>query len=279
MELKEKAVELFKSTATMMPTQIVQKAASAMSKTNVTSTDIKVPILTNDSEVRKFVEEFELYKLDNMVKFIFEGVAEQFKVVVQSVNVGNKNNMIDSINYISDSKDLYELAESAKKSGDLDDAKDDYKKARDELIHGINLLAAKATNYIDEIRKIDNRPRWQYFLRANLERGNVECYNNLAKEAVNAILSGCQLLFAVADNLSEKEVVFSHKKFDEIKDNLLSGDNCSLMHAYDKNKESEFWTTLADKFDIAMSTSNMLTDFVSACQSEDDIDYDEVDYS
>ena len=109
MELKEKAVELFKSTATMMPTQIVQKAASSLADSK-TPNGVKVPILTNDPEVQRFVDEFELYKPEKMVQFLIQGGFAQFECIMDAVNELKEIDLINSHSFIKAAQRHYKRA-------------------------------------------------------------------------------------------------------------------------------------------------------------------------
>ncbi len=274
MELKEKAVELFKSTATMMPTQVVQKAASSLADSK-TPTGVKVPILTNDPEVQRFVDEFELYKPEKMVQFLIQGGFAQFECIMDTVNELKEIDLINSHSFIKAAQRHYKRAMANESKFDAE-----LSSAMDKLDQGLPQLEDKAIYYVNQIRAIDNRPKLSFFVRAKLDIKKVDLNNHCAKAAIKSVMNGYNLLIAIESAL-HLDTQSTIEELENFQSKILADDNCSLMHAYDDDKATEFWTTLSDQFDNAIDNSDLLTDFLSSSKENEDefIDYDNIDFN
>ena len=93
-------------------------------------------------------------------------------------------------------------------------------------------------------------------------------------------MNGYNLLIAIESAL-HLDTQSTIEEMEDFQSKILAGDNCSLMHAYDDDKSTEFWTTLSDQFDNAIDNSDLLTDFLSSSKENEDefIDYDNIDFN
>ena len=275
MGTKEIAVEILKNTASMMSETVTQKAASSLSTVSKSSEPIKLPLLTDDENVLKYVNELQLDNPKNMVEFLTKGWFAQFECIMDAVNETKVSDLINSCSLIEGAQRQYKRAVKNESI-----FSDELKAAMGKLDEGLPQLEGKALDYIDQIRAIDNRPKLSFFVRSRQDIKKVDTYNHCAKAAIEWIMNGYNLLFTIesALNLDSQDTVDNLENFES---KVLSGDNCSLMDAYDDKRDQEFWTTLSDKLERILDNSELLTDFMSSEDNdvEQQIDYDNIDFS
>lgn len=275
MGTKEIAVEILKNTASMMSETVTQKAASSLSTVSKSSEPIKLPLLTDDENVLKYVKELQLDDPKNMVEFLTKGWFAQFECIMDAVNETKEIDLINSRSLIDGAQRHYKRAVRNESI-----FSDELKAAMDKLDEGLPQLEGKALYYINQIRAIDNRPKLSFFVRSKLDINKVDTYNHCAKAAIEWVMNGYNLLFTIesALNLNTQDTVDNLENFES---KVLAGDNCSLMDAYDDKRDQEFWTTLSDKLERILDNSELLTDFMSSEDNDEQqqIDYDNIDFS
>ena len=99
MGTKEIAVEILKNTASMMSETVTQKAASSLSTVSKSSEPIKLPLLTDDENVLKYVKELQLEGNDNAMEFLANTFKDKGIDLDSFITMKNQSkNITDSAN-------------------------------------------------------------------------------------------------------------------------------------------------------------------------------------
>lgn len=277
----EPAKELLVKTAKNLSAPIMQKAAKEFVPT-LTGTqglsfnvaDFKIPLVTSDPDVKRIIDEFQLRDPEKMIRFLAEAHFAAFDSIREGIYDLNEIDMINSVSFVGGAKRSYKRA--------IANPQSKKKLLEDVSVHldqGLEQLQDKAFFYIEKVRAIDNKSRIKFFFKGK-DGGikAVDSHNHCAKSAVNAVIEAVNLQSAIAADLGwniDDSVIIP---FEEFKYRLLGGDNCSLMHAYDDEAESEFWLKLPQLFENTLDTADILQDFLGSTEAGD-FDFDNIEYN
>lgn len=276
----EPAKELLVKTAKGLSDTVVQKAAKELVPTLKPAKDVtldlsnfKVPFVTSDPDVENIIEEFQLRNPEKMIRFMVETHFAELESIKDGFADLQEIDLINSISTVSGAKRTYKraIANPQSKTKLLEDVST-------HLDKGIEQLQEKTILYINKIREIDNRPRLSFFGKAKLDLKKVDTNNHCAKSATRAVIEAINLQMAIAAELGWDIDSSVTMPFEDFKDRLLGGDNCSLMHAYDDEAESEFWLKLPQVLENALDTADTLQNFLNSTE-DSDFDFDNIEYN
>lgn len=255
-----------------LPENVVKKAVSVIPENQITN--FKIPIFTTDVEVIKFINEYHLDKPENMIRFFVELYFENLVYIADAFNELKEIDQDKAISYIESAKNTYL---QAKETVSKERKENLIAHAQSELNRAIAILRSKVMHYINEQHKIDSMNRFVRALKAKQIVRNIDSNNNLAKEAIRAIMSAVSLQFAIAheienDNFNKTIIA----PYDSFKSELLSNGNPIFMYDYDKDYNDVFWTNLADIMNT-INTAAEITIDLSDCD-DDDIDYENLSF-
>lgn len=252
----------------------VQKAAKEFVPANsaFNLNNFKVPFVTTDPYIEEIIDEFQLRDPEKMIRFLVKGHFAALESIKDGFADSQEIDLINSISYVGGAKRTYKraIANPQSKTKLLEDITKD-------LDRGLEQLQQKAFFYISKIREIDNRPRISFFLKAKLDLKKVDTNNHCAKAAIKAVIEAVNLQTAIAAELGWN-IDDSISSFEDFKNKLLGGDNCSLMHAYDDEAESEYWIKLPQLLDNVLDTADTLQDFLNSTE-DSDFDFDNIEYN
>lgn len=252
-----------------LPEDVNKKAVAVVSAKR--AMNITIPVFTTDSDVIKFIYEYKLNTPENMIRFFVELYFENLVYIADAFNELKELDQDNAIAYIESAKKTYQ---QSKESNTSERKENLIAIAQAELNRAISLLKSKVMHYINEQRKIDSINRFKRALKANQIVRNIDSNNNLAKEAIRAIMSAVSLQFAIAHEIENdnfnKTIIAPYESF---KSELLSNGNPLFMYDYDKDFNDGFWMNLAEMLDM-VNTAAEITGDLSDCDDDDDIDYE-----
>lgn len=272
----EPAKELLVKTAKNLSAPIMQKAAKEIVPANSAFdlSNLKIPFVTSDPAVEEIIDEFQLRDPEKMIRFLVEAHFSAFDSIREGIYDLNEIDMINSVSFVGGAKRSFKRAIANPQSKN-----DQLNKVSSDLDRGLEQLQDKAFFYIEKIRAIDNQPRVKFFFKGK-DSGikAVDSHNHCAKAAVKAVIEAVNLQSAIAAELGwdiDSSVIIP---FEDFKHRLLGGDNCSLMHAYDDEAESEFWLKLPQMLEEALDTADTLQNFLDSTEAGD-FDFDNIEYN
>lgn len=232
----------------------------------------EIPILTDDENVKKYIKEFELQKPQNMISFFVEANFSAFESIHESIDVLSLSDLANSISKVDVAKRQIDMALANPK---LKDNK--LLTAQDNLLEASGELERKIEINIEQIRKIDNRGKWQFFLKSAVSVEKIDTYCYIARYALDALIKAFNLQILIAEYMGDIDINKSVlQPFDDFVDKtILSGDTCTLMHAYDKDKENGYWLNIRKKI---MEIRNENINLATYVEDYED-DYDDIDFS
>lgn len=241
-DIMESAVKTFRSLAAGCDRQGLEKANQVLTGIKGILDDVQIPILSNDLEVRKYVEMFELQKPENMIRFFVEGGFATIECIHDSIESLKMQNLDIVLGGIQGTKNLIILGLENPEwmEEKLSDAQTQLFRAMEQLQ---NLLK---DIYIREIYKIDNRSKWEFFLKAKFSLSAIDTNNECAKRAVKALDMAVRMQMLIAGRLHmniHNSVIIPYLQFC---DQTLTAEVCNLMHEYDKEKETEYWKRIPE---------------------------------
>ena len=270
MDKLEKAVEVVQKIADRYDESAMQKARDKMSLLDIGEHVIKngrIPIMTNDKDVKAFIKKFQLYKPENMIRFFVEANFAAFESTKESINKLNKTILSGIISKIPAAKD--HIADAVKHK---EDEEKELEAAKNLLDEAIANLQQQITNNIENIREIDNRSKWQFFLKSRVSLTDIDTYVGCAALSLQVLVQAVEAqrqIVALKKRTDDPASVVRCRRF--VEEKILSGDTCSLMHAYDKDKEKGFWLKIEHVCQNIIQDKNELAEYVD--------EYDEIDFS
>jgi len=132
-KLIKKTAGTIKTVLSGIPHECIEKAANSKFVKPFDINIVRVPIITDDENINKFVKEFDLTRPDKFVHFMVEAHYAKYESIMDSINDIKKNNLIDSISFIETGKDLIHLA--------IDNpqiSEESLKKAQNMILQGTN---------------------------------------------------------------------------------------------------------------------------------------------
>lgn len=223
--------------------------------------NMKIPVITNDSEVCEFIIKHELCRPDKMINFFVDIGFSAVDTIIDSVNILHVEELSNSVAKVKAASKFYDKAMEEPK-----DKIENLKKAQDRLIDAIAELEGKVQLYIGKTIEIDNSTG--FFLKHMFSISKVDTYNACAKYGLKAIEQAVKLHIMIANELDENIDITVIKSFENYIQKLLKMDACTTMHLYDKNKSEEFW----------LHVKNMPKQMNTIDQIIDDYKNTEIDY-
>lgn len=257
------------NTQKYLPENVVKKAVSVIPGNQITN--FSMPIFTTDRDVIEFIHEYHIDSPENMIRFFVELYFENLVYIADAFNELKELDQDKAIACIESAKIT---CQQAKESVSSERKENLIANAQSELNKAISILKSKVMHYISEQRKIDRMNRFKRALKAKQIVRNIDSNNNLAKEAVRAIMSAVSLQFAIAheienDNFNKTIIA----PYDSFKSELLSNGNPLFMYDYDKDFNDGFWMNLADMMNTVNTAAEITMD-LSDYDDDDDIDYE-----
>lgn len=277
----EPAKELLVMAADGLAKKAVEKAAKEYVPTLNSASDIsvdlsnfKIPLVTNDPKVNEIIDEFELRDPKKMVRFLIELHSANYECIMTGISEIKQNDMDNTVSIIDQAKQNYYNAMANEKF------KETYLvDATKQLNLCLPQLLRKALNCIEATRKIDKLPKHQFFIQSKKAMiQNIDENNYLAKTAVKGMIDAYNLYTIIATELKLDINNSVIKTFENSKRKLIEDDNCSLMHAYDKDSREEFWLKLPELFDHISETADVLQDFLDSTE-DDDFDFNNIEFN
>lgn len=272
---EEKIKELLKNLTTGLSQNAMEKVVNMipmLSKKGVDLSKMQVPFLTNDKNVEKFINEFQLRDPQKLIRFMVEwhfATLEHFSADNNDIKVLD---IINSCAFVKSAKMKYNRA-----LDNENDKKYYLLEASNNLDMGISQLGEKAIFYIDKIREIDNRKQPEFFFKALLSLININTFDHCAKLAIELTIEAIKLQIAIAGELNHN--IKSEKKiFEDFKHSVLKDDNYLLMHAYAPKANKDFWHNLPNLLDKSIETVDLLNDLKGNDESED-FNFDDIKFN
>lgn len=271
----EEVVGLFQVGASVFSDDALKKAqvvlAQVVQKGDVILSNIRVPVLTDDEQVRKCVEKYNLNNPKNMIRFFVEASFATIEQIHDTYIASEEQKLQETISKI----------DSAKRK--IIHGIDNPQEMRDKFIAAQNAmfdvaaeLEEKFKSYVEEIRVVDNMPKKQSFFKAHLLIKKVDSADQSAKKIIDALIKIIGIQTMVANQLGQNisnSVVIPFQNF--VQESILKGNTCDLLHAYDSDKENEFWHRIPEKIDTVGVFPKQLEDFSSQFDEEDE----EIDFN
>lgn len=244
--------------------------ASALSAMDVIS-KVRIPILSSDSDVIRFCQDYRLNEPQNIIRFFAESYYAQFCASVDSISNLQKENLDDVISKVDNARNyLLDALNQANDSSRKEMLRDSVRESRS----AISNLQRKITNYISEIRRIDDLSDWQYKLQAPINKKKLATQSVLAKAAVSSLYQAINLLESASAELGET----ANSVFEGYKQFMLETviPNAMLMHDYDEDKRQEFWLGMRKQLEANKILADVMDDISSDYCDIDD--YDNIDF-
>lgn len=217
----------------------------------------RIPVLTDDEDVKRYVREFELDKPENMIRFFVEANFAAFELTKESINELKELDLINTISGVESAKDKITDTLNNKEY-----AERELPAAKDRLDDAANKLMPKISLNIRKIREIDNRPKFQFFIKSKLSLTDIDTAVSCAKLSLRALIEAVEAqrhILAIKKQTNDPASVKKCIQF--IQDEILNGDTCSLMHAYDKDKAKGFWLNIRQMCQSIAADENYLAEF------------------
>lgn len=144
-------------------------------------------------KIMLFVEKFKLDDPQNLIKWL----VDLHLAGIESINEGIANIRRDLL-----TSEIAKISSVIEMIQDIDcfDNRDSLLKTySDELIRVISDIEGKISNYISEIDRIDNLPRYKFFLQANFNKSKVIISIQLAKAALKAYFEVLNIQVIIAN--------------------------------------------------------------------------------
>lgn len=279
LELAKKIlIKAVTSVSEMANHEATAKSISSLSSTvnsSVDFTDLDISFDTDDPDVNEVIKKLQLQKPENMIRFLIELHSAEVEGIMSGISDIKRANVKDSIALVKAARTEYDLAiENPQHKEDF------LMEASDKLNLGMSQLYDKANDYIKDTRKIDNK-NWIQMLLYSFSRANrngIKENNRLSKAAVKALIEAYNIYMAISAELGLKIENSVKASFKKIKEELVSGDNCALMNAYDPESEDQFWLNLPDIFAEAAETAGNLKEYLSSTE-DSDLDFENIQYN
>lgn len=252
---------------------LMNLVSTVASTTNFTSnsllSSIKIPIATNDEDVKKIIAEYNLQNPDEAINFFVEMCFEQVETINSSINELKE---LDLLNSISQMKSAHQ---SLKFGFDNPDSKnEELNVARRKLMDTAELLKGKVKWYISKIREIDNLPRRKFFMRAsqNLKSANTNVF--CARQALDALVVTINLQIMISREINVNIDAIIEEFYNFVNEELLKNDTIVLMAAYDEKKQDEFWPKLRERIEDMKKLPEMMKNAYLDDEQDEDIEID-----
>ena len=154
-----KLIKLLKLLKKIVPEEAVSKALEKFKKQD---SSIKIPVLSSDDDVKNFIEEYGLDKVENTIKFFIELYFENFEVLWESLDELKKLDLINTVSKVKGAKTTYEMSRGI---ADEQRRRQSISSAQTTLNEAYSQLEDKIMFYIEKQRNIDEMSRLKKALR------------------------------------------------------------------------------------------------------------------
>lgn len=219
-------------------------------------------------EYKDIIKEFQLDDPKKLVKWVID---------LHFAGIESINDNITNVRRDLLSNELSQIRAIKRKITNLSDSDDNKEKLKDEIIDVTSNLEVKVQDYLKEIIRIDDLPRYKFFLQANFNKSKVTASVQLSKVALQAYFEALNI-YAVLSNERTKASA-RDSTFDEYIE-FINELDLSYFIAYDKDK-STFWNKkdMLQKIEDARKIKALLNDYISA-EQETEIDFEnDLDFS
>lgn len=220
----------------------------------------RIPILTNDEEVKKYIKEFDLQRLDNLCCFFVESYYASLENISSAINGLQQENLIMVLGKIRGAKNQITIGINNPEEG-----REYLRQAQGAVLEACGTLEGLLQGYICRINEIDQKSKWQFFKGAKGALSKIDMNVSCARTAIEALNTAIRLqaLIAIQLNQKSKAVIIEH--IDDIR-NILSDEGCDLLQAYDKNKQDGYWKRVPQKFVELEKIGNTLDEYLEIGQ-------------
>ncbi len=222
-----------------------------------------------------FVEEFKLDKPQNLVKWL----VDLHFAGIESINEGIANVRRDLLT--SEITKIRSVWDKIQDIDCFDDRNSLLKQYSDELMSVISNIEGKISDYIAEIDRIDNLPRYKFFLQANFNKSKVTTSVQLTKAALQAYFEALNIQALIANERHGINSTYQ-KNYLGNKLDFIEKLPISLVYSYDRYKDEAFWnrSKLKGNINKIKEISVKLEQYLE-CNSETEIEdfEEEIDYS
>ena len=235
--------------------------------------DFRLPVLTSDENVRAAVEEFDLTKPENFIRFLVETADASPEAICNGINDLKEENLMVWVTTIRTQKRQCLLQ--------LEKQNENFNSILEKLDEVSDQLESKIRMYVATIQDIDNLSDWEFFVKSARLRQTIKATISLAKIAVDAYMRANKLYRIVAAqcNANDSLRVEAYENFMDCY--LLENGICRLMYDYDINKKDEFWLKIDDLqkqvYLITEIVNELKDDFVE--DNVEDFDENNIDFS
>lgn len=272
----EIAMRYVKKLASGLMPKAVNKSLNTLGiageKRTICISDIKIPFMTNDENVKKVIEEFQLTNPENMIKFMVEGYFAQFECISEGFSELKEHDINRVTSKVRSMMTSYQTAMKNEKLKD-----NIFSTILTNLDAAMEELTGKVFLYIEKIRNIDSSNRIIYFFKSSHNLKVVDTNNYCAKQAVEAIIQAMNLYVLIKDELN-LNIETQINVFNNFKDKMLFGDSCKLMHDYDKESQTKYWLKLPNRLETVIDTADLLNEFIKSSEDED-LDYNNIEFA
>lgn len=209
-------------------------------------TDLGAAVLAGagDKELKEYIVKYGLVNPDILARFIVKMQIEQITATYEgfySLRRDYKNEWKSMLESAGDQFE-YAMNNPQKRENELDSA-------RQKVMECIRVFKNNILEYINEIRKIDNQSRSKFLFTSIFSLKKSKENTALAIETLKMLMDAYKLL-ALISSKSHDNISSLVKNFEEIRREVISGDNCLLMANYCKEEtDKKFWYELIDLWD------------------------------
>lgn len=201
--------------------------------------DIEIACLLDDEKLIEAINKFELYKLENIVKFF----VDMHFTAIDSIH----NSILEL--YKARFRDI--IAETRGIHSNIDVVLQNNSGDRNKLwteVRELNKLNEKlkleiiAT--IDNLAKIDNQNKYQFFLTSAFNLKKVDLCTNIIRISLDFFIRilNTQILIGNILGLQMNNIIEGNIDF--LRQAILVNDHYALLNAYDKDKSDGYWKNI-----------------------------------
>ena len=198
---------------------------------------------------------------EKLTTYLFELGLESFKSICESINEQKVLDVIDKLAEVEAAKDMVEFGRS-----NIDWKKEKLSKAQNNLFELYRKLESRFVLYLTKIEERDNLPDWKFWLYTgpiDFISGKIDTDNKIAKMAIEGIIQAVTLQTIISHELNvdiESTVI---QNFNKLTNKILSSNACDLLHAYEKNKQEEYWLQLSNRLKLTLENKTMLIEYLN----------------
>lgn len=283
----EKSINLLKKIINCFPRKDLENAQVQLGEISNIGLEvlshIRIPFATSDEEILKYVQELQLDKPENFIRFYMEASIAPAMSICDGINDLKRSDLYNTIAPINSAKitylDLLDNPESPME-------KEFYSNTYINLQNSIATLYLKIPEYIGKIQEarnqketavtaVDKLKRWMSNF-GGFKFRNLETSSRLAKIAVQYLFVAINLSVTIAIQCGMKNTQnMLNKYFNFLEKNILSDDTCRLMHGWDDDPQDEFWL----KIEMYRDQALVIADISKEIYDNEEENYDEIDFS